>query len=141
MENKPLEKYLTSVRRPSRYLGRELFSVIKDPQAVRLRFALAFPDLYEVGMSYLGIKILYHILNHRPEVWAERVFTPAPDMAQVMKEHAILLPSLESGLALKDFDILGFSLSYELGYTNVLNMLSLGGVPFGPLRGKRATLW
>ncbi|MGC1401822.1 MAG: TIGR03960 family B12-binding radical SAM protein, partial [Thermodesulfobacteriota bacterium] len=129
MENYPLEKYLASIRRPSRYLGQELFSVIKDPQAVRLRFALAFPDLYEVGMSYLGMKILYHILNQRSEVWAERVFTPAPDMTQVMKEHSILLPSLESGLALKDFDILGFSLSYELGYTNVLNMLSLGGIP------------
>ena len=87
-------------------------------------------------MSDLGIKILYHILNHRPEVWAERVFTPAPDMAQVMKEHSILLPSLESGLALKDFDILGFSLSYELGYTNVLNMLSLGGVPLWAVERK-----
>ena len=136
MENNPLEKYLPSVRRPSRYLGQELFSVIKDPQAVRLRFALAFPDLYEVGMSYLGMKILYHILNQRPEVWAERVFTPAPDMAQVMKEHSILLPSLESGLALKDFDILGFSLSYELGYTNVLNMLSLGGIPLWAVERK-----
>lgn len=129
MEITPLESTLSSVRRPSRYLGQELFSIIKDPQAVRLRFALAFPDLYEVGMSYLGIKILYHILNQRPEVWAERVFAPAPDMAQVMKEHSVFLPSLESGRPLKDFDILGFSLSYELGYTNVLTMLSLGGIP------------
>ncbi len=101
----------------------------KDPETVRLHFALAFPDLYEVGMSYLGMKILYHILNLRPEVWAERVFAPAPDMAQVMKDQAILLPSLESGLALKDFDIVGFSLPYELDYTNVLDMLSLGGIP------------
>jgi radical SAM family uncharacterized protein/radical SAM-linked protein len=129
MENNLLENYLSSVRRPSRYLGRELFSIIKNPRDIKLRFALAFPDLYEIGMSYLGIKILYHILNRRPEVWAERFFTPAPDMAQVMQEHSIRLPSLESGRVLKDFDIIGFSLPYELGYTNVLQMLSLGGVP------------
>ena len=125
----PLEKFLLQVRRPSRYLGRELFSVTKDPDSVRLHFALAFPDLYEIGMSYLGTKILYHILNLRPEVWAERVFAPAPDMAQVMKDQAIPLPSLESGLALNRFDIVGFSLPYELDYTNVLSMLSLGGIP------------
>ena len=80
-------------------------------------------------MSYLGMKILYHILNQIPEVWAERVFTPAPDMAQLLKEQAILLPSLESGRPLKEFDLVGFSLPYELGYTNVLHMLSLGGIP------------
>lgn len=129
MDKNPLENILSSVRRPSRYLGQELFSVNKDPRTVDLRFALAFPDLYEVGMSYLGIKILYHILNRRSQVWAERVFTPAPDMAQVMKEKGIVLPALESGQALKDFDIIGFSLPYELGYTNVLAMLSLGGIP------------
>ncbi len=92
----PLEKFLLQVRRPSRYLGRELFSVTKDPDSVRLHFALAFPDLYEIGMSYLGTKILYHILNLRPEVWAERVFAPAPDMAQVMKDQAI--PSAFPGI-------------------------------------------
>lgn len=129
METDLLESTLPLIRRPSRYLGKELFSIIKNPGEVQLRFALAFPDLYEVGMSYLGMKILYHILNQRPEIWAERVFTPAPDMAQVMQEKAILLPSLESGRPLKDFDILGFSLPYELGYTNVLNMLLLGGIP------------
>ncbi|MBI5605643.1 MAG: TIGR03960 family B12-binding radical SAM protein [Deltaproteobacteria bacterium] len=129
MKTNPLENHLPLIRRPSRYLGQELFSVVKDPETVGLRFALAFPDLYEVGMSYLGMKILYHILNQRPEVWAERVFAPAPDMAGLMKERAILLPSLESGLALKEFNIIGFSLPYELGYTNVLNMLSLGGIP------------
>lgn len=127
--NPSLEKYLGRVRRPSRYLGKELFSVIKDSRTVSLRFALAFPDLYEVGMSYLGMKILYHTLNQRPEIWAERVFAPAPDMAQLLKELSILLPSLESGRALKEFDLVGFSLPYELGYTNVLNMLSLGGIP------------
>ncbi|MEW6186857.1 MAG: TIGR03960 family B12-binding radical SAM protein [Thermodesulfobacteriota bacterium] len=124
-----LEKHLGRVRRPSRYLGEELFSIKKDSTAVNLHFALAFPDLYEVGMSYLGIKILYHILNQQPEVWAERVFTPALDMAQLLREESLPLTSLESGRPLKDFDIVGFSLSYELGYTNVLQMLSLGGVP------------
>ncbi len=127
--NHPLEKYLGRVRRPSRYLGKELFSVLKEPETVKLHFALAFPDLYEVGMSYLGMKILYHILNQQPEIWAERVFTPAPDMARVLKEEGLLLPSLESGRPLKEFDLVGFSLPYELGYTNVLHMLSLGGIP------------
>jgi radical SAM family uncharacterized protein/radical SAM-linked protein len=129
METNPLENTLPLVRRPSRYLGKELFSIIKDPQTVDLRFVMAFPDLYEVGMSYLGMKILYHILNQRPEVWAERVFAPAQDMAHLLKERSILLSSLESGKPLNDFDIVGFSLPYELGYTNVLNMLSLGGIP------------
>jgi len=124
-----LESLLPLVRRPSRYLGKELFAVIKDPQAVKLRFCLAFPDLYEVGMSYLGMKILYHILNRREEVWAERVFAPAPDMSRLLQEQSIYLASLESRKPLKEFDILGFSLPYELGYTNVLNMLSLGGIP------------
>jgi radical SAM family uncharacterized protein/radical SAM-linked protein len=129
MMNHRLEKYLGRVRRPSRYLGKELFSVIKEPDRVNLHFALAFPDLYEVGMSYLGMKILYHILNQLPEVWAERVFAPAPNMAQLLKEEEILLPSLESGRPLKAFDLVGFSLPYELGYANVLHMLSLGGIP------------
>ena len=134
--NPSLEKYLGRVRRPSRYLGEELFSVIKEPEKVDLRFALAFPDLYEVGMSYLGMKILYHILNQMPGVWAERVFIPAPDMIQVLKEQSIPLSTLESGRALKDFDMVGFSLPYELGYTNVLNMLSLGGIPIWAVERK-----
>ncbi|MBI5582578.1 MAG: TIGR03960 family B12-binding radical SAM protein [Deltaproteobacteria bacterium] len=125
----PLEPYLTSVRRPSRYLGGELFSTFKDPAAVNLRFALAFPDLYEVGMSYLGLKILYHLLNARPEVWAERFFAPAPDLARLLKEQNLPLVSLESGTPLSSFDLIGFSLPYELGYTNVLAMLQQGGVP------------
>ncbi|MGA3085652.1 MAG: TIGR03960 family B12-binding radical SAM protein [Thermodesulfobacteriota bacterium] len=134
--NPSLEKYLGRVRRPSRYLGEELFSVIKEPEKVDLRFALAFPDLYEVGMSYLGMKILYHILNQLPGVWAERVFTPAPDMIQILKEQSIPLSSLESGRALKEFGLVGFSLPYELGFTNVLNMLALGGIPIWAVERK-----
>jgi radical SAM family uncharacterized protein/radical SAM-linked protein len=128
MQKHLLENTWFRIRRPSRYLGRELFATIKDPKTVSLHFALAFPDLYEVGMSYLGMKILYHILNRRPEVWAERVFTPAPDMARVMESEGIRLPTLESGRPLSDFHIVGFSLPYELGYTNVLHMLALGGI-------------
>jgi radical SAM family uncharacterized protein/radical SAM-linked protein len=129
MQKDLLENTWSQIRRPSRYLGQELFSITKDPRTVALHFALAFPDLYEVGMSYLGMKILYHILNRRPEVWAERVFTPAPDMVRVMEEKAVALPALESGRPLSDFHIIGFSLPYELGYTNVLKMLDLGGIP------------
>ncbi len=129
MDHCPLEDLLPEVQKPSRYLGQELFSTHKDLQDVRLRFALAFPDLYEVGMSHLGIKILYYLLNARPEVWAERFFAPAPDLSRILRERSLPLTSLESGTPLKDFDLIGFSLPYELGYTNVLEMLSLGGLP------------
>ena len=129
MDPRPLVDLLPEVQKPSRYLGQELFSAHKDLQNVRLRFALAFPDLYEVGMSHLGIKILYHLLNARPEVWAERFFAPAPDLSRILEERSLPLTSLESGTPLKDFDLIGFSLPYELGYTNVLQMLSLGGLP------------
>ncbi len=125
----PLEPFLSSVRRPSRYLGGELFSIVKDPDTVKLRLALAFPDLYEVGMSYLGLKILYHLLNARPEVWAERCFAPAPDLVRLLRERSLPLSSLESGTPLRAFDLIGFSLPYELGYTTVPAMLQLGGVP------------
>jgi radical SAM family uncharacterized protein/radical SAM-linked protein len=129
MDPRSLADLLPEVQKPSRYLGQELFSAHKDLQNVKLRFALAFPDLYEVGMSHLGIKILYHLLNARPEVWAERFFTPAPDLSRILEERSLPLTSLESGTPLKDFDLIGFSLPYELGYTNVLQMLSLGGLP------------
>lgn len=129
MAPRPLADLLPEVQKPSRYLGQELFSAHKDPQDVRLHVALAFPDLYEVGMSHLGIKILYHLLNARPEIWAERVFCPAPDLSRILEERCRPLTSLESDTPLKDFDLIGFSLPYELGYTNVLQMLSLGGLP------------
>lgn len=129
MDPRPLADLLSEVQKPSRYLGQELFSAHKDLRNVRLRFALAFPDLYEVGMSHLGIKILYHLLNARREVWAERFFAPAPDLSRILQERSLPLTSLESGTPLRDFDLIGFSLPYELGYTNVLQMLSLGGLP------------
>ena len=123
------EEILSSVEKPSRYLGGEANVPRKDPRGVRLRFALAFPDTYEVGMSYLGLQILYAVLNDLPGVSAERVYAPWPDMERLLREHRMPLSSLESHLPLKEFDIVGFSLQYELSYTNVLNMLNLGGIP------------
>ena len=124
-----LEHTLPFVEKPSRYLGTETNSVHKDLSRVRLRFALAFPDLYEIGMSHFGLQILYHILNRQPEIAAERVFTPAPDMAERLKAQSVPLFSLESRLPIHRFDIVGFSLLYELNYTNVLAMLELAGIP------------
>ncbi len=121
---------LPFVSRPSRYLGGEYNAIHKDPSQVRLKVALAFPDAYEIGMSHLGLKILYHILNSHPQVLAERVFAPWIDAEILHRKKGILLSSQESGLPLSSFDILGFTLQYELSYTNLLNMLELSGIPF-----------
>jgi radical SAM family uncharacterized protein/radical SAM-linked protein len=121
--------FLSRVQRPSRYLGREINAVFKDPRAVALRVALLFPDLYEVGMSHLGVGLLYGILNREEHIWAERAYAPAPDLESDLRSRGRALTSLESGTPLSGFDLLGASLQYELGYTNLLNMLDLGGVP------------
>ena len=120
---------LAGVEKPSRYLGSEIHRVRKDPGAVRLRIALAFPDLYEIGTSHFGLQILYHLLNAMPEIAAERVFAPAADMEAELRRLDRRLFSLESHTPLDRFDIVGFSLLYELNYTNVLAMLELGGIP------------
>ncbi len=120
---------LASVQRPGRYLSNEINAVHKDKAGIRLRFALAFPDTYEIGMSHMGIQILYHILNQRAEVFCERVFAPWVDMEAAMRRNGIPLGSQETRTPLWEFDIVGFSLQYELSYTNVLNMLELGGIP------------
>jgi len=125
-----VKELLPLVSKPVRYLGREINSIRKDPSEVRLNFCLAFPDVYEVGMSHLGIQILYHILNSKNGVACERVFAPWVDMEKVLREKRIPLSSLESSLPLNQFDILGFSLQYELCFTNVLNMLDLSNIPF-----------
>ncbi|MGB9619700.1 MAG: B12-binding domain-containing radical SAM protein, partial [Armatimonadota bacterium] len=114
--------------RPARYVGGELNSIRKAAEGAIIRVALAFPDIYEVGMSNLGLRILYHVLNSIDDVAAERVFAPAPDMEAEMRREHIPLFSLESVLPVKDFDLVGFSLAYELGYTTVLNMLDLAGI-------------
>lgn len=124
-----LDELLLTVRKPGRYVGGEWNAVKKEWTADKVKFLLAFPDVYEIGMSHLGIKILYGILNDRPDVLCERVFAPWIDLEKVLRDNAISLFSLESRKSLKEFDIVGFSLAYELSYTNVINMLDLGGIP------------
>ncbi len=123
------DKILLNVEKPARYTGGEWNMVIKDPQKVDVRFAFCFPDVYEVGMSHLGMKILYHVLNRRQDTYCERVFAPWVDMEAVMREKGIPLFALETKDAVKDFDMLGFTLQYEMSYTNILNMLDLAGIP------------
>ncbi len=129
MYPKEIERLLLKVQKPGRYVGGELGEVIKDKRDVEVRFAFCFPDTYEIGMSHLGIKILYSLFNEKPYIWCERVFAPWIDMEAQMREHDIPLYALESGDPLYDFDFIGFTLQYELSYTNILNMLSLGGIP------------
>ncbi len=124
-----LEDIFLEVQKPSRYTGGELNSVMKNKDEVAVRFAFCFPDLYEVGMSHLGIKILYAQFNNEPDVWCERVFAPDTDMEAIMRERHIPLFGLESRDPIRDFDFIGFTLQYELSYTAVLNMLDLAGVP------------
>ena len=126
---KEIEKILQYVQKPARYSGGELNSVIKDPERVSLRYAFCFPDLYEIGMSHLGMKILYSLVNSREEYWCERVFAPDSDMEEQMRKNNIELFALESEDPIKSFDIVGFTLMYELSYTNVLNMLDLARIP------------
>ena len=130
MSRQFLEEILPLVQHPSHYLGTEINVVKKEPEMIRLRFALAFPDLYEVGMSHVGIQILYHILNARPTIAAERVFAPGVDLEARLRTGGIPLCSLESGIPLSDFDIVGFSLLYELNFTNILTIFDLAGIPF-----------
>ncbi len=126
---KTVEDILLTVSKPSRYIGGEINAVHKDRKACRLSVALAFPDTYEVGMSHLGIQILYDILNRQDDIVAERCYAPWPDMEGQMRRYGILLPTIESRTPLQAFDLVGFSLQYELSFTNVLAMLDLGGIP------------
>ena len=128
IQNK-LQGILPRVTKPGRYVGNELYSVHKIWQKAAVRFALAFPDLYELGMSHLGTSILYHRLNDQPWILAERVFAPWVDLEKQMRSNQIPLFSLESMRPIRQFDVLGFTLQYELQYTNVLNMLDLSGIP------------
>ncbi|MEG1426416.1 MAG: TIGR03960 family B12-binding radical SAM protein [Oscillospiraceae bacterium] len=129
MISKIVEKVIESVEKPGRYVGGEVNSVVKDKNAVDVRFAFCFPDIYEIGMSHIGLKILYGIFNRLDHCWCERVFAPAPDMEEKMRENHIPLYGLESGDPIADFDFIGFTLQYELSYTNILTMLDLAGVP------------
>lgn len=124
-----IEQALSRVQKPGRYTGGELNSVVKDLSQIDLRFAFCFPDVYEVGMSHLGMKILYSLFNERPYIWCERVFAPWDDMEDEMRKRGIPLYGLESGDAITNFDFIGFTLQYELSYSNVLNMLDLANIP------------
>ena len=129
MEKELTIDILSSVQKPARYTGGEFASIVKPAEEVEATICLAFPDVYEVGMSYLGFKILYHLLNKQQGVQAERVYAPWIDMEAKMRKRKIPLRTLETKKSLKECDIVGFTLQYELSYTNILNMLDLGGVP------------
>lgn len=123
-----LDKFLLKVQKPARYIGGEMGSVVKDFDKTDCRVAFCFPDTYEIGMSHIGMKILYHMLNEEKNCLCERFFAPWPDMEDEMKKNSIKLFSLENKRFLDEFDIIGFTLQYEMSYTNILNMLKLGGV-------------
>ncbi len=129
MLREKIEKHLLSVQKPSRYIGGEVGSIIKDKSKVDVRFAFCFPDTYDIGMSHLGMKILYSLTNMRENYWCERVFAPSEDFEAIMRENDIPLYALESLDPIQDFDFIGFTMQYELSYTNVLNMLDLAGIP------------
>ena len=127
--DRTMEMILSRVQKPARYTGGEYNAVVKDRKQVDTRVALCFPDTYEIGMSNLGIRILYGLMNELEGVWCERVFAPWGDMEDEMRREGLPLYGLESGDPIADFDVIGFSLGYEMAYTNVLNMLDLAGLP------------
>lgn len=126
--NKISDDILFKVEKPSRYTGGELNEIVKDLKEVDIRFAFCFPDVYEVGMSHLGSRILYHTINQRSDTYCERSFAPWPDMEEQLRKNNIPLFTLETKDSLKEFDILGFTLQYEMSYTNILNMLDMSGI-------------
>lgn len=129
MNKLQIEDLLYKVEKPARYLGNEINSIHKDVKEDTLRFAFCFPDVYEVGMSHLGMQILYNLLNSKENIFCERVFAPAMDMEEEMKRNNIPLFALESREPIEHFDFVGFTLQYEMSYTNILNMLKLGNIP------------
>lgn len=125
-----IEKFLDKVEKPSRYVGGEYNSIVKNKDDINVRVAFCFPDTYEIGMSHLGLRCIYHTLNNISDVWCERSFMPWVDMEEILRENNIPLYALESKDSLSEFDMLGFTLQYEMSYTNVLAMLDLSGIPF-----------
>ena len=120
---------LLQIEKPARYIGNEINAVYKDKSKVNVRFCMCFPDVYEIGMSHLGIQILYDMFNRREDVWCERVYSPWVDLDRILREQGISLFALESQDPIKDFDFLGITLQYEMCYTNVLQILDLSGIP------------
>jgi len=130
MDNKKFYKILDKVEKPARYVGKEKNSVVKNKDEIDVRFAFAFPDTYEIGMSHLGLQILYNLINALPYAWCERVFAPNYDFEELMRKEALKLFSLESRSEISEFDFFGFTLQYEMSYTNILNMLNLSDIPY-----------
>ena len=128
--NRITDNILYKVEKPARYIGGELNEIIKDLDDIDIHFAFCFPDVYEVGMSHLGTRILYHTINQREDTYCERVFAPWPDMEEQLRKNNISLYSLETKTPLKEFNIIGFTLQYEMSYTNILNMLDMSKIPF-----------
>ena len=124
-----LDQLLKRVEKPGRYIGGEVNAAVKDPSQVDANFAFSFPDIYEIGMSYLGLQILYHVLNKHENIYCQRVFAPAVDMEKLMREENVPLVTLETKTPVKEMDILGFTLQYEMSFTTVLNMLDLAQIP------------
>ena len=124
-----LQRILPTVQKPARYTGGEYNEIKKNPDDVRVRVAFCFPDTYEIGMSNLGMRILYGVMNQMDGVWCERVFAPWGDMEEAMKRHDLPLWALESQDPVRDFDMIAFTIGYEMAYSNVLNMLKLAGIP------------
>ncbi len=123
------DEILLQIDKPARYIGNEINAIVKNKEEIEVRFALCFPDVYEIGMSHLGIQILYDMFNQRQDVWCERVYSPWPDLHSIMKEQHIPLFALESQDAIKDFDFLGITIQYEMCYTNILQILDLSQIP------------
>ncbi|MCI8659434.1 MAG: TIGR03960 family B12-binding radical SAM protein [Lachnospiraceae bacterium] len=123
------DEILLSIQQPARYIGGEVNMCVKDPESVDIRFAMCFPDVYEIGMSHLGMQILYDMFNRREDVWCERVFSPWTDLDPLMRQHKIPLFALESQDPVRDFDFLGITIQYEMCYTNILQVLDLSGIP------------
>ncbi len=127
--SRELDKLLKRVEKPARYIGGEINTVSKDPDDVKVRFAFAFPDTYEIGMSYMGMQLLYHTMNKEKDIFCERVFAPALDMEEQMKAAGMELFTLETKTPVKEMDFVGFTLQYELSFSNIVNMLKLGNIP------------
>ena len=124
-----LQRILPTVQKPARYTGGEFNEVKKDLSKVRVRVAFCFPDTYEIGMSNIGMRILYGVMNQMEGVWCERVFAPWGDMETAMRQQELPLWALESQSPVRDFDMIAFTVGYEMAYSNILNMLRLSGVP------------
>ena len=122
------DEILLNIEKPARYIGNEVNMVVKDPESVDIRYAMCFPDVYDIGMSHLGIQIIYDLLNKRDDVYCERVYSPWVDLDKIMREKNIPLFALESQDSVKDFDFIGITLQYEMCYTNILQLLDLSQV-------------